>query len=202
MEKKIIHSSNGIPHRLDGPAIMNEDGSEGWYINGLKHRFDGPAVTLADGSKYWYFNGVLHREDGGPAIEYHDGTKYWYLLGRKHRLDGPAVEKSTGTRQYWLFGFSMTKEVYEKMVSEIKNVTSEPKPTPLEKTYLEAGSSFGESSFESNELKPSDLSVQYESPIDEFLNKPTEVSKKTKKVSSDNKKTFLGIVIDSKDYED
>ena len=44
------------------------------------HREDGPAIEDADGSKEWWVNGKLHREDG-PAIEYANGTKAWYVNG-------------------------------------------------------------------------------------------------------------------------
>lgn len=51
--------NSGKPHRLDGPAIENPDGSFVWYKHGLIHREDGPAVRLVfiDGrieEQFWY----------------------------------------------------------------------------------------------------------------------------------------------------
>ncbi len=44
-------------------------------IEGKLSRIEGPAVVWNDGSKYWCQNGEYHREDG-PAVEYADG-QYW-----------------------------------------------------------------------------------------------------------------------------
>ena len=44
-------------HRLDGPAIEDEDGSKWWYVDGKQHRLDGPAVEDVDGIKHWYVDG-------------------------------------------------------------------------------------------------------------------------------------------------
>jgi hypothetical protein len=38
------HLSNGVLHRVGGPAYM-EDYYEEWWFEGLPHRDDGPAVT-------------------------------------------------------------------------------------------------------------------------------------------------------------
>jgi len=59
------------PHRLDGPAVIYDHGSEEWWVNGLRHRIDGPAVTKIHDykiQKEWWIAGKLHRL-GGPAIE-------------------------------------------------------------------------------------------------------------------------------------
>ena len=56
--------------------VVDEHGTEYYYVNGDCHREDGPAVVHADGTKEWYINGECHREDG-PAVEYADGTKEW-----------------------------------------------------------------------------------------------------------------------------
>ena len=75
---------NGKRHRDDGPAVVDLDGTRGWYQNGEPHRDDGPAIIWASGSKFWYQNGKWHREDG-PAIITADGRKEWYW---KNRLVG------------------------------------------------------------------------------------------------------------------
>jgi len=73
---------NGLLHRLDGPAVSWSDGEQRWYQDGQQHRLDGPAAISADGAEAWYLNGLLHREDG-PAAIYSDGTRYWYLDGQR-----------------------------------------------------------------------------------------------------------------------
>jgi hypothetical protein len=73
-------------HRLDGPAVIWEDGEQSWYQFGRLHREDGPAVECANGYKAWYQNGELHRVDG-PAVEYFRGDalilEYWVEGTRK-----------------------------------------------------------------------------------------------------------------------
>ena len=54
-----------------------------FYSNsqGMWHRVHGPAVIWADGYKSWWLNGRLHRTTG-PAIEWPDGARAWYLDGQ------------------------------------------------------------------------------------------------------------------------
>lgn len=53
---------------------------EGYYINGLPHRVDGPAITYVDGRQEYYLNGKLHRLDG-PAIIIKD-LEVHYINGK------------------------------------------------------------------------------------------------------------------------
>lgn len=89
-------------HREDGPAVINQDGSEEWYFKGKFHREDGPAAIYPNAEGWlWYKNGVPHRE-GGPALKHQD--KYtWYKNGQMHREDGPAYV-SNSAEQFWLDG--------------------------------------------------------------------------------------------------
>lgn len=87
--------SNGVLHRIDGPAVVEADGSEEWWQNGKLHRVDGPAVTHANGTQKWYLNGKPHRLDG-PAIIHADGQEQWFVHGTLHREDGPAIIRSNG----------------------------------------------------------------------------------------------------------
>ena len=50
---------NGELHRVNGPAVINADGTQEWYQHDKLHRDDGPAVIEADGTKEWYRNGKL-----------------------------------------------------------------------------------------------------------------------------------------------
>jgi hypothetical protein len=92
-----------VPHREDGPAVIQKDGTKEWWVNGKRHREDGPAVIRADGTKSWWVNGERHRE-GGPAVIRANGTKVWYLNGQRHREDGPAVEWADGAKMWYLNG--------------------------------------------------------------------------------------------------
>lgn len=49
---------NYHPHREDGPAIIDIDGTRMWYIYGLLHREDGPAVIYSDGKCRYFLNGT------------------------------------------------------------------------------------------------------------------------------------------------
>lgn len=70
--KKVYLDPNTMkPHRVDGPAVMYDHGSEEWWVNGLRHRINGPAVL---------------------KIYDHKIQKEWWVDGKLHRLDGPAIE--------------------------------------------------------------------------------------------------------------
>jgi hypothetical protein len=51
-----------------------------WWVNGVRHREDGPAVVEDHEMQQWWVQGLLHREDG-PAVEYADGSLEWHLMG-------------------------------------------------------------------------------------------------------------------------
>lgn len=71
-------------------------GAEFWYANEadaaaqLYHRIDGPAVVYDNGDKSWWVNGWRHRDDG-PAIEWSDRIEYW--INGKHipQLNGKKI---------------------------------------------------------------------------------------------------------------
>ena len=100
-------------HRIDGPAIINPDGSEEWFNEGVRHRLDGPAfsLTMENGSLYliWYEKGVFHRKDG-PAVIYPNGTEVWYKYGKVHREDGAAIIRPNGAKEYFLADVQFTYE--------------------------------------------------------------------------------------------
>ena len=50
-------NEDGEIHRLDGPAIIREDGTMEWWKNGILHREDGPAIIYPNGNMEWYSNG-------------------------------------------------------------------------------------------------------------------------------------------------
>lgn len=53
------------PHKEDGPAINYND-HQVWYVDGLKHRVNGPAFINDVNDAEWFFEGKKHRI-GGPA---------------------------------------------------------------------------------------------------------------------------------------
>ena len=79
---RIYRNSQGLRHRVHGPAIEWADGDKEWYLDGQHHRTDGPAVERSNGDQYWCLNDQLHRTTG-PAIEWADGDKWWYLDGQQ-----------------------------------------------------------------------------------------------------------------------
>ena len=119
-----MENNEGLYHRLDGPAIIYDDGTEHWYEfgklhrdndepaviehngkmwwyqHGLLHRESGPARVYPDGEA-WYLNGLKHRDGDEPAIIYNDGTREWYKHGFRHRDDGPALVFGAGGKQWW-----------------------------------------------------------------------------------------------------
>ena len=94
-------------------SILNilQDGTKIWKnLNGVPHREDGPAYEDSDGTKEWYINGQLHRVDG-PAIEYPNGDKSWFQYGERHREDGPAIQWADGHNEYWLNGKKVSENI-------------------------------------------------------------------------------------------
>ena len=77
----------GPLHRLDGPAVIMNDGVQKWYQDGQLHRLDGPAYVGSDQHR-WYRHGKLHRENA-PAIITNNGFEYWWLNGVCQRICAP-----------------------------------------------------------------------------------------------------------------
>ena len=50
---KVIVRDNGVIHRKDGPAAVDFEGNQWWYLNGKCHREDGPSVIFQNGRKAW-----------------------------------------------------------------------------------------------------------------------------------------------------
>ncbi len=92
--------ADGMPHKDDGPAILEVDGTQKWYRHGSRHRDDGPAEITADGTQVWRQYDGIHR-DGGPAVFESDGTQQWYQYGELHRDGGPAVTKANGEQEWY-----------------------------------------------------------------------------------------------------
>ena len=88
-----------------------ENGFQQWRnSDGLLHRLDGPAVIRPNGSQEWRQDGRLHRLDG-PAVIQADGRQEWWQDGKRHRLDGPAVIGSDGSQAWWTNNQIITQEV-------------------------------------------------------------------------------------------
>ena len=41
-------------HRVDGPAVIWDNGTKIWMVHNKHHRLDGPAYEGKDGSKMWF----------------------------------------------------------------------------------------------------------------------------------------------------
>lgn len=111
MEKGVKKTSfyYSIPHRLDGPAKVKENGDEWWYKMGILHRDgDDPAVVRKE-MKMWVKEGKCHRDNDLPAIILTRGDKHWYNDGVLHRENGPAMIGPDGSEEYWLNGVKQEK---------------------------------------------------------------------------------------------
>lgn len=106
---KVWQDEHERPHRLDGPAVENSDGSKEWWVNGKRHRDDGPSFEGEEGLKAWRKNGKLHRLDG-PAVERPDGSEEWRQDDLLHREDGPAIINSDGVEEWWWRGVETDQE--------------------------------------------------------------------------------------------
>ena len=104
----------GELHRLDGPAVIYDNGEIQWWVDGKLHRLDGPAIEQTNGQKEWWVDGELHRSNG-PAIERNDYRK-WYVNGKLHRLDGPAIEYVSGLKEWCISGEYVSKQDFNSAV--------------------------------------------------------------------------------------
>ena len=76
-------------------VVKDRYNTTAYYLNGILHRVDGPAVIYDNGTTEWLVNGLRHRTDG-PSIHRYNGDKFWYIYDKRHREDGPAVELIDG----------------------------------------------------------------------------------------------------------
>jgi hypothetical protein len=49
-----------------------------YFRHGKPHRIDGPAIINQDGDRYWKQYGKLHRDNDRPAVTYSNGVQFWY----------------------------------------------------------------------------------------------------------------------------
>jgi len=77
-DSRFIFNEDGVWHCETGPAIFGK-GYEAWYINGQLHRLDGPSIINNDGSTMWYKDNKLHCESG-PAASWPRQNLYEYYL--------------------------------------------------------------------------------------------------------------------------
>lgn len=85
-----------IPSLFEGPCYVTQQKALIWFARGtLFHRLDGPAVIKDDGTEEWYYHHELHRI-GGPAITRPNKTSCFYvngwLIGEKYYWTHPLVQ--------------------------------------------------------------------------------------------------------------
>ena len=107
-------------HRLDGPAVLDPNGTVQWRQFGHLHRLDGPAyVNAVTGDQHWFLQGVEYTQpDHAHQVEQlalidemsyvvecgESSTTYRNPAGQLHRTNGPAVEYSDGGRTWYQNG--------------------------------------------------------------------------------------------------
>ena len=90
---------DGMLHSDEGPAYIDNNGTQKWFQHGVLHREEEPAVCYLSAGCEWYRQGKIYKE------KYADGTLVFYDdRGRYHREDGPAVEHANGDNLYYLNG--------------------------------------------------------------------------------------------------
>lgn len=117
-----LESDESLAELLTLVAEVTEFGTIRYRnTNGVFHRVHGPAVNFGNGSTVWYFNGYLHR-NGGPAVESSDGSRYWYQHGKRHREDGPAMIETYGDGElvhWYLDGELLSRAEFDRRVNKI-----------------------------------------------------------------------------------
>jgi hypothetical protein len=65
-------------HREDGPAYIDTNKTQFWYLTGKCHREDGPAVISSRGGISWYIDGYVYASNksfqSAAGISYEDMT--------------------------------------------------------------------------------------------------------------------------------
>jgi len=114
-------------YRITRNKISNHrftiDGTESWHDNQFRlHRVNGPAVIYNDGTLWWMEHGNFHRDDG-PARISSNGFAEYYVHGIRHREDGPAIQSIYGHINidpgdtWWINGKDITDDV-KKWIEE------------------------------------------------------------------------------------
>lgn len=73
--------NNGLTYIYNKPATghyINPAGTHRWFKCGKLHRIDGPAIIYQNGEKQWYQNGNPYRENDLPHAETNSGGKMWH----------------------------------------------------------------------------------------------------------------------------
>lgn len=113
-------NKDGVPHRLNGPAVILEDGTEQWWDMGCIHREDGPAIIKPDGTEIWVKRGGFNRKDG-PAVKLPDGREFWFKAGVLGCEDGPAISCPNGLKLWYKCGVleQQSYDITEKDLDDI-----------------------------------------------------------------------------------
>jgi len=53
-----FYNEIGYFHRINGPAIIENNKCQEWRFNGYPHRINGPAMSCKNGSEAWYIHGI------------------------------------------------------------------------------------------------------------------------------------------------
>ena len=67
---RFYSNSQGLWHRVHGPAVIRADGYTSWWLNGRPHRTTGPAAEWPDGYTSWCLDGKQLTEE-----EFHERLK-------------------------------------------------------------------------------------------------------------------------------
>ncbi len=88
----------GFLHRLDGPALRWQDGSQEWFVADQRHRERLPAVVGSDGLREWHFSHTsVALEDAEFDLSYY---RMMFNAENFYRERGPSVILGDGTR-FW-----------------------------------------------------------------------------------------------------
>jgi hypothetical protein len=129
--KEQVFMKSGVPHRDDDyPAVIDENGTQYWFVDGLCHREgDKPAIIESRGAFHWFVRGKCgregdkpayvclspkesmwfkddkcHRDGGKPAMITEELVAYWKDGALDRDGDLPAVIFIKGPREYWRKG--------------------------------------------------------------------------------------------------
>jgi hypothetical protein len=106
----------GLLHRDDNLPAAKLDSRQEWLWWGVLHRIDGPAIHDEDRNiQVWAQHGKKHRYKAPAVIHEPEGYIGYWEMGLRHRIDGPARIFTLDNRgEWWLKGSLLSEEELER----------------------------------------------------------------------------------------
>jgi hypothetical protein len=104
LARMVWKNEDGLLHRLDGPAVVWDNGTTEWYVHGVKHRDVYPA-DIRGATFEWWKHGRMWRENGLP-VSITEQKRGWRIVelvnGNPDQVVWRTIPKTEGLPEGWL----------------------------------------------------------------------------------------------------